>query len=79
MADDLGRSEFHIYSDHYCRSINSSYIWYQSNQFNLPGYKDIGYEDPEVLTPNLDALAADGVILKEAYANSMCTPYVYNI
>jgi len=38
------------------------------------GYADVGYMDSDVLTPNIDALAADGTILKEAYANPVCTP-----
>jgi len=38
------------------------------------GWADVGYMDSDVITPNIDALAAEGTILKEAYANPVCTP-----
>lgn len=41
------------------------------------GYNDIGYNNPEVISPNLDGLASDGVILGNNYAHPVCTPYVY--
>ena len=42
--------------------------------FYIPGYRDVGFMDSTVKTPTLDALAADGTIVMEGYANSMCTP-----
>lgn len=38
------------------------------------GYNDIGYNNPEVISPNLDALANDGVVLTQNYAYPVCTP-----
>ena len=38
------------------------------------GWADIGYHASEVRTPNLDALAAQGVIFDQHYATPTCTP-----
>ena len=38
------------------------------------GWNDIGYHNPEVISPNLDKLANEGVILDRNYAQAVCTP-----
>ena len=38
------------------------------------GWADIGYNNPAVYTPNLDALAAGGVRFTQHYVMSQCTP-----
>ena len=38
------------------------------------GWNDIGYHNPEVISPNLDQLAREGVILDRNYAQAVCTP-----
>jgi arylsulfatase A-like enzyme len=38
------------------------------------GWKDVGYHGSDILTPNIDALAAEGARLTEFYAQPMCTP-----
>jgi arylsulfatase B len=38
------------------------------------GFNDIGYNNPAVITPNLDRLAGEGVRLDRAYAMLNCTP-----
>ena len=38
------------------------------------GYNDIGYHNPAILTPNIDLLASQGVILEQSYVQPMCTP-----
>lgn len=38
------------------------------------GYSDIGSYGSEIQTPNLDALAAEGIRLREFYNNSICAP-----
>lgn len=38
------------------------------------GYADMGFHGSEVLTPNIDKLAAEGMRLKQFYAQPMCTP-----
>ena len=38
------------------------------------GFDDIGYRNPDVLTPNIDELARNGVILDRNYVSKVCTP-----
>lgn len=38
------------------------------------GWKDVGFHGSDIRTPALDALAADGVVMNEYYAQPMCTP-----
>ncbi len=38
------------------------------------GWADIGYNNPNVYTPNLDELARDGAIFKNHYVMPQCTP-----
>ena len=37
------------------------------------GWGDIGWNNPEVKTPNLDRLAGEGVRLEHFYANPICS------
>ena len=38
------------------------------------GWRDVGYHGSEIKTPNIDALAAKGVILDRYYAQPTCSP-----
>jgi arylsulfatase I/J len=38
------------------------------------GFHDLGYQNSEILTPTLDALANEGVKLNQYYVQSVCTP-----
>lgn len=38
------------------------------------GYADLGYNGSEIPTPTLDALAAEGLVLTNFYANMTCSP-----
>ena len=38
------------------------------------GRGDIGYNNPAVYTPNMDALAASGVVFTRHYVMPQCTP-----
>ena len=38
------------------------------------GYNDIGYHNPAIITPNLDLLASEGIILEQNYVQPTCTP-----
>ncbi|XP_070562845.1 arylsulfatase B-like [Ptychodera flava] len=38
------------------------------------GWYDVGYNNPEMLTPNIDSLAADGVIFNQTYTHPLCSP-----
>lgn len=38
------------------------------------GFNDIGYHNPDIRTPTLDKLAAEGVKLENYYVQPICTP-----
>jgi arylsulfatase A-like enzyme len=38
------------------------------------GWGDIGYNSDEILSPNLDRIAAEGIIFEQHYVNPECTP-----
>ena len=38
------------------------------------GFGDVGYNGSEIRTPNLDALAAEGVVLDRFYVSPLCSP-----
>lgn len=38
------------------------------------GFNDVGYHGSEILTPNLDKLAGEGVKLENYYVQPICTP-----
>lgn len=38
------------------------------------GWNDVGYHNPEILTPNLDAFVAGGIELDRFYVAPVCTP-----
>ena len=38
------------------------------------GYGDVGYQGSEIQTPNIDALAQQGVVLNHSYAYPICSP-----
>ncbi|CAH1795740.1 unnamed protein product [Owenia fusiformis] len=38
------------------------------------GWNDVGWRNEQVLTPNLDKLAREGVILNSSYVQPVCTP-----
>ena len=38
------------------------------------GWRDVGFYNPQINTPNLDHLASKGVILDNYYVQPTCTP-----
>ena len=38
------------------------------------GYNDVGWHNSEMITPHLDKLAKEGVILEQSYVQPICTP-----
>lgn len=38
------------------------------------GWNDIGFHNPDMITPNIDKLANKGVILNSSYVQPLCTP-----
>ena len=41
------------------------------------GYNDISWHNPDIISPNLEKLAKNGVILESHYVQSICTPSRY--
>ena len=63
IADDLGNLEI-------SNTISLLIHFFALNS----GFNDVGYQNPIVITPNIDKLAADGVILDRNYVQPVCTP-----
>ena len=42
--------------------------------FLSTGYNDVSWHNYEILTPNMDRLAKEGMILEKAYMQPLCTP-----
>ena len=45
-----------------------------TNQYLATGYNDVSWTNPSILSPNLDTLARDGMILDNSYVQAICTP-----
>ena len=39
------------------------------------GWADVGFHNPHVITPTIDSLAREGVVLDQSYVHLLCTPY----
>ena len=46
---------------------------------NFLGWNDVGFRNPDIISPNIDYLAKNGMILNQSYVQPVCTPYVYSI
>ncbi len=42
--------------------------------YNYTGWNDVGWHNPDIITPTMDALVKDGVELDQFYAAPVCTP-----
>ena len=40
----------------------------------FPGYNDISWHNPDIISPNLEKLAKNGVTLENHYVQPICTP-----
>ena len=49
----------------------SESLWYLI--LDIPGFNDVSWHNPDIITPNMESLAKDGVILESAYMQPMCT------
>ncbi|XP_046545775.1 arylsulfatase B-like [Haliotis rubra] len=38
------------------------------------GWNDVGFRNPDMITPNIDKLATDGIIFNNAYVQPLCSP-----
>ena len=38
------------------------------------GFADVGFRGSDILTPNIDRLAAEGAVLQNFYTQPLCTP-----
>ena len=43
-------------------------------KLNLLGWSDVGYAQNDAITPTIDRLAREGIILDQVYTYPMCTP-----
>ena len=41
------------------------------------GYNDVGYHNPAIISPNIDLLASQGVVLEQSYVQPVCSPTRY--
>ncbi len=41
---------------------------------HFAGWNDVGYHNPDMITPKIDQLAASGITLNRQYVQPMCTP-----
>ena len=72
LADDLGK-KFSFQDRSY--SIETFKKFFNHYYYdNSAGFNDIGFRNPAVITPNIDQLARDGVILNRNYVQAICTP-----
>ncbi|XP_012944441.2 arylsulfatase B [Aplysia californica] len=38
------------------------------------GWNDVGFNNPDIISPNIDALALNGIILNQSYVQPVCSP-----
>ena len=38
------------------------------------GYNDVSWHNPSIVSPNLERLAREGVIMEQSYVLPLCTP-----
>ena len=62
-------------------AFSISFISYADPQPNIVflladdfGYNDVGYHNPDIISPNIDSLASEGIILEQNYVQPVCTP-----
>ena len=67
LADDLGEIFFHIFKMFGAKLIFWIYI-------KIKGWNDIGFHNEEVISPNINKLASEGIIFERNYAQPVCTP-----
>ena len=41
--------------------------------YEITGFNDVSWHNPDIITPNMEGLARKGVILESAYMQPMCT------
>ena len=68
VADDLGEKtvEFGVV-----------FYFFYLNKIQFKGWADIGYGDDQVLTPNINKLAQNGIILNQSYVYPLCKLIAY--
>lgn len=46
----------------------------QTTVVSFAGWNDVGWHNEDVITPNLNTLAKEGVILDSSYVTPLCSP-----
>ena len=41
---------------------------------NFVGWNDVGFHNPDIISPNIDYLASHGMILNQSYVQPVCSP-----
>lgn len=81
-VDDMGKwriynpSAYSIKHAIIVQTIMAGITVHKQLLLSFKGNNDIGYNNPEVETPNLNVLANNGVILDSNYVYPVCSPYV---
>lgn len=57
-----------------CLHKNHNLVNCKLNDCFPQGWNDVGFRNPDVLTPNIDKLARSGMILNSSYVMPVCTP-----
>ena len=42
--------------------------------FSSTGYNDVSWHNDDIITPNMDKLAKEGIVLESAYMQPTCAP-----
>ena len=49
-------------------------LLYETLTNTFSGFNDVGFRNADVITPNIDSLAREGMILSQSYVQPLCTP-----
>lgn len=74
----LNGNNFYVGGYDVSSSLNENHCILTSKELKMvifrPGYNDVGFRNSDVITPNIDSLASEGMILDQSYVQPLCTP-----
>ena len=75
LADDLGQIFFfQIFKFYYYHFGKIIINFFEYRLLKIKGWNDIGFHNEEVISPNINKLASEGIIFERNYAQPVCTP-----